>query len=83
MTESPSPPRPTPPVLLHQELQALTEVLDIARRDLHQLLRCDHLPLGHDVLIEHERNVVADLEWLVHDARSKIAMRELAELRLI
>jgi hypothetical protein len=67
---------------LAQELEALEEVLDIARTDLRTLLTCDHLPVGGDVLIDHERAVVADLEWLVYNVRSKIAIRELSALTI-
>jgi len=68
--------------LAQWELQAFEEVLDIARKDLRTLLTRDHLPPGGAALIERERKVVADLEWLVYDATTKIAMHELAKLRL-
>jgi len=67
---------------LQQELQAFREVLDIAREDLRKLLTCTHLPEDGIALITRERRTVADLEWLVYDASSKIAMRELAVLSL-
>ncbi len=67
---------------LRQELQALEEVLDIAREDLRKLLTCTHLPEDGIALITRERTIVADLEWLVYDASSRIAMRELAALSL-
>ena len=67
---------------LQQELQAFKEVLDIAREDLNFLLTCTHLPEDGIARITHERKVIADLEWLVYDASSKIAMRELAMLSL-
>jgi len=67
---------------LQQELQAFREVLDIAREDLNLLLTCTHLPEDGIALITRERRTVADLEWLVYDASSKIAMRELAVLSL-
>ena len=67
---------------LQQELQAFREVLDIAREDLNLLLTCTHLPEDGIALITRERRTVADLEWLVYDVSSKIAMRELAALSL-
>ena len=67
---------------LRQELQALEEDLDIAREDLRKLLTCTHLPEDGIARITHERTVVADLEWLVYDTSSRIAMRELAALSL-
>ena len=67
---------------LQRELQAFKEVLDIAREDLNLLLTCAHLPEDGLARITHERKVIADLEWLVYDTRSKIAMRELAALSL-
>ena len=70
----------TPSIPLSAELQALEEVLEIARHDLHTLLTCDHPPPGADILIDHERGVVADLEWLVWDARSRVAMRSFAAM---
>jgi len=78
MTESPT----FTHTSLQQELQAFREVLDIAREDLNFLLTCTHLPEDGIARITRERKVVADLEWLVYDVSSKIAMRELAVLSL-
>lgn len=67
---------------LHQELQAFGEILNIVREDLNLLLTCAHLPEDGIARIAYERKVVEDLEWLVYDTSSKIAMRELAALSL-
>jgi len=45
----------TPSIPLSAELQALEEVLEIARHDLHTLLTRDHPTPGADILIEKER----------------------------
>ena len=65
---------------LQEELKALGEVLEIARQNLKTLLTCDHPPPGADILLLAQ--FLADLEWLVWDARSKIAMREFAKMLL-
>jgi len=80
MNTPPQTPPPPPSYTLVQELEALEEVLNIARGDLRTLLTCDHPPPEADILIDRERAVIADLEWLVYDARSKIVMRALAAM---
>tara|TARA_R110001592_G_scaffold240106_1_gene500102 strand:+ start:272 stop:496 length:225 start_codon:yes stop_codon:yes gene_type:complete len=63
---------------LPQELKFLKEALYVARGSLRALLMCDHLPPEGLALVERERVVVADLERLVYDTTTRIAMCELA-----
>lgn len=47
------------------ELQALVEILDIAKLHLHRLLNAK------------ERKTIADIEFLIHDIRVELALKDL------
>ena len=67
---------------LYAELQFLSETLILARKDLKDLLLCDHPPDNKECLVDHELGVIADLEWLICDVRNKILLREFSSLKI-
>ena len=62
-------------------LKALCETLEIARFDLKQLLTADHPPkMWPENIwqrIARERQVVKDLESLIHEEACKLALQDL------
>jgi len=67
-------------------LEALFETLELARNNLNQLLMTDHPPCQWPdniwKCIADERQAVKDLEHFIYDERARVAMHELAILKL-
>ena len=59
------------------ELQALVEILEIAKLDLHRLLIADHVPFDISDKIAKERKTIADIEYLIHDIQVELALKDL------
>lgn len=59
------------------ELQALVEILEIAKFDLHRLLIADHVPFDISDKIAKERKTIADIEFLIYDIRVELALKDL------
>ena len=59
------------------ELQALVEILEIAKLDLHRLLIADHVPFDISDKIAKERKTIADIEFLIHDIQVDLALKDL------
>ena len=59
------------------ELQALVEILEIAKLDLHRLLIADHAPFDISYKIAKERKTIADIEFLIQDIRVELALKDL------
>ena len=57
--------------------QALVEILEIAKLDLHRLLIADHAPFDISNKIAKERKTIADIEFLIHDIRVDLALKDL------
>ena len=60
-----------------QELQALVEILQIAKLDLRRLLIADHVPFDVSEKIAKERKTISDIEFLIHDIRVELALEDL------
>ena len=65
--------------VLHEDSkpQALVEILEIAKLDLHRLLIADHVPFDISNKIAKERKTIADIEFLIHDIRVDLALKDL------
>jgi len=59
------------------ELQALVEILEIAKLDLHRLLIADHVPFDISDKIAKERKTIADIEFLIQDIQVDLALKDL------
>jgi hypothetical protein len=59
------------------ELQALVEILEIAKLDLHRLLIADHVPFDTSDKIAKERKTIADIEFLIHNIQVDLVLKDL------
>jgi hypothetical protein len=57
--------------------QALFEILEIAKLDLHRLLVADHVPFDISDKIAKKRKTIADIEFLIYDIRVELALKDL------
>tara|TARA_B100000768_G_C11271449_1_gene373660 strand:- start:37 stop:291 length:255 start_codon:yes stop_codon:yes gene_type:complete len=59
------------------ELNALFEILDVCKNDLHVLLTQDHPPADLLKRIEQERSTMDDIEYLITDLKAQMACKEI------
>ena len=60
-----------------RELEALLDIKQISEQDLRRYLTMDHPPSDVHDLISKERQVIADISFLIFDLQAQIAAAEM------